>query len=233
MNFKEILLESIAAQEISRYPFEHLQVSDLFSVGAVNELLQSALKIENSNPTKFFDSNYGRKKEYRSFDESNGAVFQFIQALYSVEFLELLKDKFHLDQDLIPDWTFDGGGYVLAPQHSFLSYHADFNFSSQVGMYRVLNILFYMNDNYLENQGGELHLLDSVSKTVEKRVSPRLNTLIAFKTDDVSLHGVSRNSPNFDRRSFNIYYYTKFPVSINQSSMPHKTLWVEFGAHEH
>ncbi len=235
MDFKEVLLAAISNQEISTYPFEHLQVENLFDANNINLLLQSALKIEDTAPTKFFDTEFGQKKEYRLFDHSNGAVFTFIQALYSEQFLQLLKDKFQIpaELELFPDWAFDGGGYVVSPQQAFLSYHADFNFSSQVGMYRVLNILFYMNDNYFENQGGELHLLDSVSKTVEKRVSPKLNTLIAFKTDDVSLHGVSRNSLSFNRRSFNIYYYAKSPVSINQSSAPHKTLWVDFGGHEH
>ena len=235
MDFKEELLSAISTQGISTYPFDHLQVDDLFGADNVNQLLKSALRIEDSSPTKSFDTEFGQKKEYRSFDESSGAVLPFIEALYSDQFLRLLKDKFQIpaDLELFPDWAFDGGGYVVSPQQAFLSYHADFNFSSQVGMYRVLNVLFYMNDSYVENQGGELHLLDSVSKTVEKRVLPKLNTLIAFKTDDISLHGVSRNSGSFNRRSFNIYYYAKSPVSINQSSVPHKTLWVEFGGHDH
>ena len=90
-----------------------------------------------------------------------------------------------------------------------------------------------MNKDYRENFGGHLHLLDSGSKTVEGKVLPKANTILAFKTDDVSFHGVSRNSAEFNRRSFNIYYYTDQPISSNQSDMPHKTLWLDTDLHDH
>ena len=235
MNYVDIFCRKISAESISSYPFDHLLVENLFEPDIANILLKDSIEIEKAIPTKQFNTEFGQKREYRTFNESSGSIFSFLQALYSEQFLQTLKLKFQIppELNLFPDWTFDGGGYVVSPNQSFLSYHADFNFSSQVNMYRVLNILFYMNDEYTESQGGELHLLDSVSKTVEKRVSPKLNTLLAFKTDDVSLHGVSRNSLGFNRRSFNIYYYATSPVSSNQSSVPHKTLWVEFGGHEH
>jgi Rps23 Pro-64 3,4-dihydroxylase Tpa1-like proline 4-hydroxylase len=97
-----------------------------------------------------------------------------------------------------------------------------------------MNVLYYFNENYQENLGGVLHLLDSETKTVEKMVYPRRNTLLCFLTDDLSFHGVSINNENFFRRSFNIYFYTRTPLNSSQSFQPHKTLWIsEVEKHDH
>jgi Rps23 Pro-64 3,4-dihydroxylase Tpa1-like proline 4-hydroxylase len=146
-----------------------------------------------------------------------------------------LQKKFKISEDVIitPDASYDGGGYVVSPPGSFLGYHADFNFSSKASKYRVINNLFYMNPNYTDNLGGQLHLLDSNSKTVEKFVAPSQNTILGFFTDDTSFHGVSLNKENFFRRSFNLYYCYDKPISSNQAVQPHRTIWMDIDAHTH
>lgn len=223
------LSSQIQNSELEQYPFKHVIIRDFLPKTFVNSLLNELHLLEDSEPpTKKYSSEHGEKREWKLFPEKFSHLRFWMNYLQSTELISTLAQKFDLPKDapLSPDHTYDGGGYVISPPGAFLGYHADFNFSSAVNKYRVLNVLYYVNTNYESNMGGHLHLLDSDSKTVESIVEPRLNTFLAFLTDDISFHGVSKNSQTFSRRSFNIYYYSEKPLSLYQSLDPHKTLWV-------
>lgn len=189
--------------------------------------------LENSKPHSEFKSNFGTKQEWKGSHSKDSKLQDFFIFLSSELFLEKLKDVFVLPTslNLYPDLTYDGGGYVKSPPNAFLSYHADFNYSSSIKKYRSINVLFYVNKGYSKNCGGVLHCLDSDSKTVEIEILPEANTLFAFLTDDLAFHGVSKNSATFTRRSFNIYYYTDVPLTERQTQDPHKTIWMDFEKH--
>ncbi|CAN2169996.1 Oxoglutarate/iron-dependent dioxygenase [Candidatus Nanopelagicaceae bacterium] len=234
MNFQNSL-NKLKSSSLVAYPFDHLVIENFLESPTLNDLFQDLARVEKSTPDKLFDCPHGKKREWRSFTESSTPLHEWMSFLSSPDFIDALREIFSIppEIEIFPDQTYDGGGYVISPPKAFLSYHADFNFSSNVDKYRSLNVLFYMNQDYDEGSGGHLHLLDSDSKTVEAKVLPKANTLLAFRTDDHSIHGVSRNGDNFNRRSFNIYYYTNKPISINQSETPHKTLWLEVDSHDH
>jgi hypothetical protein len=216
-------------------PFDHLLINNFLEENTFQSILTELATLELSNPTKNFETAHGNKKEYREFNQDLKVTRVFLDFLASDIFCSVLKQKFGVPSELSLkfDGTFDGGGYVISPPDSFLTYHADFNFSSNTKMYRSINILFYLNEQYNSNFGGKLHLLDPKTKTVEKIVEPVANTLLAFRTDDISFHGVSKNKNGFFRRSFNIYYYTDQPISKNQSQVPHKTIWIDPEQHDH
>jgi Rps23 Pro-64 3,4-dihydroxylase Tpa1-like proline 4-hydroxylase len=234
MSLSEMLFK-VTNSSLEIYPFPYFLIEDSLSESDLALLLEELKTLEKTKPTSKFDSDFGQKKEWKSFPSEFVNLNEILSFLGSEEFINMLKLKFKIDSEvqIYPDFTYDGGGYVISPPGSFLGYHADFNFSSVSKMYRVLNILLYMNQGYSTDNGGELHLLDSVSKTVERRVSPKAGTLLGFFTDDVSFHGVSKNNDNFFRRSFNLYYYCATPISANQSIEPHKTIWVETKNHHH
>lgn len=228
-------LDKIKECKLEDYPFPYFVLNNFFSQDNLSLILEDLRELESQEPTSVFESNFGQKKEWKKFPESLEHLTGLLNFLAGKDFIDVLKLKFGIDKevDILPDPTYDGGGYVVSPPESFLAYHADFNFSSKANMYRVLNILIYMNENYSEKFGGQLHLLDKDSKTVEKVVNPGIGTLLGFFTDDTSFHGVSKNKGNFFRKSFNIYYYCKVPISPNQSKDPHKTIWVETKSHHH
>lgn len=219
--------------EISNYPFKHILVEQFLDGGALNLLQSDLILLEKTPESKRYVSDHGDKREWKEFPKELSHLNKFLNLLSSEEFVSSLKKIFDIPQELnlLTDPTYDGGGYVISPPGSFLRYHADFNYSSKAEKYRVLNILFYLNQDYQEDLGGELHLLDAQTKTVEKRVAPKANTLLGFLTDDISFHGVSiiRKQP---RRSFNIYYYSDKPISEDQATIPHKTIWVGENAHD-
>ena len=226
-------LAKIQPEILRTYPFKFLLVKDFLDYSDFDALYSELMVLENTEPHSEFKSSFGVKQEWKAPPSNDGHIYKFLDFLSSDLFIGKLKLAFSIDKqiNLYYDRTYDGGGYVKSPPNSFLSYHADFNFSSIAEKYRILNVLFYFNSSYSINQGGVLHLLDPTSKTVEKFLEPRMNTMLVFLTDDVSFHGVSRNSLDFYRRSFNLYYYASEPLSDNQSRVPHKTIWVEPTTH--
>jgi hypothetical protein len=234
MNSRELILK-VSNSKLENYPFPHFVVEEALGKSDLQNIISDLEMLEKSEPTSLFNSDFGQKKEWKSFPESLINLNEILETLGSNEFIEALKVKFQIRPEInvLPDFSYDGGGYVISPPGSFLGYHADFNFSSKANMYRVLNVLLYMNSEYSASDGGELHLLDVNSKTVEKRVSPKLGTLLAFFTDDTSFHGVSKNNLNFYRKSFNLYYYCSTPISPNQASDPHRTIWIDTNSHTH
>jgi len=228
-------LDKLEKSELFGSPFPHILIDNFINDAEFEDLKSSLSELESTEPDKIFKSNFGEKKEYRSFANFDPNLKDWAKFTSSTKFIESLQSKFRipLNEQLEADSNYDGGGYVISPPGSFLSYHADFNFSSGIEKFRVLNVLFYLNDNYDSKLGGHLHLLDEQSKTVEKIVAPISNRLLAFLTDDTSFHGVSRNLGQFYRRSFNLYYYANSPLSKNQSSVPHKTIWISPEEHSH
>jgi Rps23 Pro-64 3,4-dihydroxylase Tpa1-like proline 4-hydroxylase len=235
VEIEKLIIEKIKTSTTEHYPFPHFLIDNLLDRDFLSEVFNDLNLLEATLPTNIFKSEFGEKKEWKYFPEHLANLNQLLNVLSDNEFIESLKEKFNINKNIkiYPDLTYDGGGYVYSPPGSFLGYHADFNFSSKTNKYRVLNILIYMNEDYQDSQGGALHLLDAKSKTVEKIVSPIANRLLAFSTDDTSFHGVSLNHDSFFRRSFNLYFYSDTPISLNQSSEPHKTIWLNFENHDH
>lgn len=233
---EQSLVQKIILAPVSEYPYKHFVVTDFLSGVQVENLKIDLKSLEGTVPTNVYTSTNGEKREWRSFEGDYRFLEKFMKMLASLDFIAALKKTMGIAEeiDVSPDFTYDGGGYVISPPGAHLGYHADFNFSSKANSYRVLNVLFYFNEDYKEDFGGVLHLLDPNTKTVEGSVHPRQNTLLCFLTDDLSFHGVSINKPNFYRRSFNIYYYTKAPLSGSQDVNPHKTIWIGADtAHDH
>ena len=228
-------LSKLNSQILKSYPFKHFVVSNFLDNSDFDSIYDDLMVLESTKPQSEFKSSFGIKQEWKSAISNESSLGYFFNFLSSDLFIEKLKSVFALPNSLklFPDQTYDGGGYVKSPPNSFLSYHADFNFSSNINKYRSVNVLFYANKNYDRSYGGVLHCLDSDSKTVEVEVPPEANTLVAFLTDDVAFHGVSRNRESFSRRSFNIYYYTDDPISDRQAVAPHKTIWMDFDNHSH
>jgi Rps23 Pro-64 3,4-dihydroxylase Tpa1-like proline 4-hydroxylase len=109
---------------------------------------------------------------------------------------------------LIADKSMAGGGLHCIERGGFLNIHVDFNELS--GMYRRLNVLVYLNEDWQPEWGGDLELW-SDGKAV-KAVSPIAGRCVIFATSEASWHGHPKplDCPvGRQRRSMAFYYYTK------------------------
>ena len=107
-----------------------------------------------------------------------------------------------------------------------LDVHVDFNYSEKLKLYRRLNILIYLNEEWQEDWGGNIELWDKEVKNCVHSFAPVLNRCLIFSTSDYSFHGVTAvtTPPGIDRKSFAIYLYNKNP-SENVFGESHSTIF--------
>lgn len=98
-----------------------------------------------------------------------------------------------------------GGGYHLIPPGGRLAMHADFNRSPTSGLYRRLNVLTYLNDNWTD-EGGRLHLGADSSVVV----APEMGRTVVFATSATSWHGHPTPAQRW-RKSIAAYFFSPEP----------------------
>ena len=129
-------------------------------------------------------------------------------------FLEFLQQLTGLDA-LLPDPYFQGGGLHQIVSGGILDIHTDFNDYRRLGIYRRLNVLLYLTEDWQPGDGGELELWNGPPPqgTCVTTIAPMFNRLVVFKTDKSSFHGHTHEWQPRDRtrRSVALYYYTRDP----------------------
>lgn len=140
------------------------------------------------------------------------AVKRLASALSSKAFIENLESLTGI-QNLVWDPNFSGGGMHLTRPSGYLDVHVDFNYEQNLNLYRRVNLLLYLNEQWDETWGGELELWDEQVKSCFMQVSPELNKCVVFETSEISYHGVTavQCPEHVTRNSFAVYYYTEQP----------------------
>ncbi len=113
--------------------------------------------------------------------------------------------------NLVADPALSGGGIHETNHGGHLDVHVDFNFNTDLGLYRRLNVLIYFNTDWQESYGGVLDLWDADVKHCVGRYAPLFNRAAGFATSDLSWHGVTPVTcpSGVMRKSFAVYYYTR------------------------
>jgi len=128
---------------------------------------------------------------------------------------------------LIPDPHLKGGGLHLSGPGGVLAPHTDFHLYEPLAVYRRINVLVYLNEDWEESFGGCLEL-GPVGST-PKVVVPRWGTVMVFTTDNHSVHGFPKPiAEGRWRRSIALYYYTAEETREFQGDTT--TYWREHGA---
>ncbi len=137
------------------------------------------------------------------------AAKDMLRELNSAAFLRFLETVSGI-QGLTSDPYFIEGGFHMIDQGGFLDIHADFSHHGHTGFDRRLNLLFYLNDDWRPEYGGELGLYDTELREVQS-ILPIGNRVAIFATSKTSYHGHPRkmtNPPGTFRRSIALYYYS-------------------------
>ena len=89
-------------------------------------------------------------------------------------------------------------------------------------MYRAVNLICYFNEDWKEEFGGNFQLYNKELEEV-KKISPILNRVLIFKSNNRTIHGFDMIN-NKSRKSLNLWYYTKDkPIYVDYKE--HKTIW--------
>lgn len=164
-------------------------------------------------------------EDFRHFGSITRSVFS---QLNSAPFLWFLQELTGI-QGLIPDPHLRGGGLHEIKRGGALGVHADFNFYPRLRLYRRLNLLIYLNEDWQEAWGGDLELWDREGKCCVQRISPIFNRAVIFDTSNFSYHGHPRAlacPEERSRKSLALYYYT-VDAPAEDDRTPHTTVFIK------
>ena len=226
-------LMAVAKKEKSKYastpPFPNIYFRDFFNPDVLDEVINEFPDLSTGNSYKM--DNAGQVKLASKGPKRFGPTTQaFTQYLNSQPFLDFLQELTSIEEKLIPDHDFLGGGLHEIRRGGFLKLHADFN-KSATQLDRRLNALIYLNKDWKEEYGGHFELWDTQLTSCVQKITPHFNTLAIFSTTDFSYHGHPDplNCPeDRSRKSLALYYYSDGrPASeVNPKMEKHSTIFV-------
>lgn len=197
--------EAFGARYTSNKPFPHIVLDDMLLAGP--ELAEKHFPQPDWAGWRPLGDTYQVKK-YTCDDIARipGPFAQLIQELSEPAFLRALEKVTGIPK-LLPDPYLVGGGLHLSGPGGILAPHTDFHIYDAMDLYRRVNVLVYLNEDWDESFGGCLEVGD-LSKD-GALVVPGWGRVMIFTTDDKSVHGFPK--PIVEgrwRRSVALYYYT-------------------------
>lgn len=114
------------------------------------------------------------------------------------------------------DPTMHGGGFHVTYPNGWLSTHLDYSAHPHLpNKERRLNLIAFLNPEWKSEWGGALQLCDPMGKPI-KEIYPEPGMLVAFETDDLSYHGVSRVTGPVPRATVAVYYLSELRPGVTR-----------------
>ncbi len=202
-------------------PFPNIYFDNFFNPEKLRLVLNEFPDLDKkdvhySNPN---ESKYASKGEYRF----GPLTKDFMHYLNSQPFLEFLQELTGIKETLIPDAYFEGGGCHQIKPGGYLKVHVDFHKHKMMNLDRRINVLVYLNEDWLEEYGGHFELWERDMSKAVVRIAPLFNRMAIFSTTGDSWHGHPDKltcPPDRSRKSLALYYYTngrpKEEVNVSQ-----------------
>jgi hypothetical protein len=228
-------LPEVASRLSSNYsqadPFPNIVLDDFFELNFLQSVLAEFPNLEEVDALRFKNR---REVKLASLGESSFGpkTKELMHFLNSEPFLCFLQKLTGIDEPLIGDPYFFGGGQHEIKPGGLLKVHADFNKHVKLKLDRRLNFLIYLNENWEESFGGHFELWDENMNACKKRILPVMNRVAIFSTTDFSFHGHPdplKCPENMSRKSLALYYYSngRPAIEINSGLEDHSTLFKE------
>jgi hypothetical protein len=180
-------------------PFPHAVIEGAWDAGLIRDC-----KTEAESYKHWVGGKDGKYLGRHDLPEAVSAVIHEASGDGFIPWLEELTGE----RGLCADPGLFGAGLHRTKRDGLLRMHVDFNFHPQLKLYRRLNVLIFLNPDWLWSWGGCLELHGDGTKVIQ----PRANTMVVFTTDDKSYHG--HPGPllcpdNVSRDSIALYYYSE------------------------
>lgn len=225
-----------ATEYQTAHPFPNIYFRDFFNPEILENVLAEFPDLSNKDAIKFDNPNekkLGGKGEQPFGEETK----RFMHFLNSQPFLEFLQQLTGIEELLIGDPYFVGGGLHEIKKGGLLKIHADFNKHPVLKLDRRINALVYLNKDWKEEYGGHFELWDKNMSKCEKKILPEFNTLAIFSTTSYSYHGHPNplNCPDDrSRKSLALYYYSngRPKDEIDENLKQHSTIFKARDGHD-
>jgi Rps23 Pro-64 3,4-dihydroxylase Tpa1-like proline 4-hydroxylase len=165
---------------------------------------------KEAQKNKFFTP--WREENLKDIEKDMPLTWKYLKYYNSRAFIKQLEDLTGI-KNLIPDNSFAGGGVHRIDSGGKLSVHTDYaKHPNEESLYRRINLLIYLNEDWNEEWGGSLQLWKNDMSECVQEIQPTMNRAVIFNTTSKSLHGHPHplNTPeNISRYSIALYYFTK------------------------
>lgn len=210
-------------------PFPSIHFENFFDAEYLDSVLDEFPDLSKGDSIRLL---HAKENKFNAKGEQRFGVQtkKFMHFLNSEPFLNFLQELTGIEERLMPDPYFIGGGQHELKPGGFLKIHADFNKHKPTGLDRRLNVLVYLNKDWKDDYGGHFELWDRDMESCKKRILPAFNTMAIFSTTDFSYHGnpgIIKCPEGRSRKSLALYYYTNGRPSdeVNQGLEDHSTLF--------
>ncbi len=224
-------LPKLAAEFQRKEPFRHVVIDDFLDEHVAKRLLADFPPFD---PKRAVNENgeIGNKavfEKIRALGPSYAALDDLIQTR---TFLDLVSTITGIPELLYDPHYFGGGTHDNRDGQS-LDVHVDFNRHPLTHTHRRLNLIVYLNHDWIPAWGGnlELHRDPHAADDAITWVTPLFNRAVIFETTECSWHGFSRIDlpmpmKSLARRSIALYFYTK-ERPAEERAATHATIYVE------
>lgn len=217
-----VKLENLRTQYQSASPFPYIVIDEFMDTLDAKSCSE---ELKNYIYWGFDDSKYSMNAQVNKFfspwNEENieniksdaPITWKYLQYYNSPEFIKQLEVLTGIE-GLIGDDLYEGGGVHRIDSGGKLSVHTDCGKHPRKDLYRRVNLLIYLNENWQDSWGGTLQFWKPDASESVVEVQPRMNTAVIFNTSSKSLHGHPHplNTPQgISRYSMALYYFTKEP----------------------
>ena len=220
-------VDRLRGEFAARQPIRWICIDGLLEPAFAREVSRAFPSFEEARALgrEFHAVNEKRKVQVTDRARLPGAAARLSDALASPAWLEALSAITGIP-DLLADERLAGGGMHLYAPGARLDVHVDFNLIRDRMLYRRLNLLFFLNERWEEDWGGELELWDPDVRKLLHSFRPNFNRCVLFETTEISFHGVRkvRAPRGCARRSFAAYYYTR-EAPTGWSDVVHSTVF--------
>lgn len=237
LNYSATEIKELGKEKQSTYlnadPFPHITFDDFFDESILNKIADEFPDLSKQRNVSVFDGYNERKKLATRGEELLGEATKIlVHYLNSQPFLGFLQELTGIEETLLPDPYYIGGGYHEIKPGGLLKIHADFNKHETTKLDRRINLLIYLNKDWDESYGGYLELWDKKMTKPGEKLLPVFNRVVIFSTTDFSYHG--HPDPltcpeNRSRKSLALYYYSNGRPASEISGADHSTIYVNRG----
>lgn len=205
-------------------PYRHIVLDNFLREEVAAQLYDNFPSIDKLK--KHYKGLNEQKSEGSNFSDFHPVFTQVRNCFMSPEFYQWvaqvtgIKDVFITDDNL-------GTGLHQGSDGSFLDIHVDFNIHHLKNVYRRLNMLIYLNQDWQPGYGGAMEMWNADMTKLIKTVSPDFNRCLIFETSDISYHGYSKITlpTGITRKSFYTYFYTQQPAADAKKTKYHDTVF--------
>lgn len=213
-------LDARAAAYRSAAPFPHTVLDDVLVPSAFDKAVGEFPGIDDAFWKGYIHVNE-TKYSHTSPDVWGPTLHDVAKEFCSPQFVAYLERLTGIE-NLMPDWSMDGGGLHQTLRGGHLNIHADFTtHHDHENWARRVNILLYLNEEWPDEWGGKLELWDKDMTACQAKVTPAGNRMLVFTTDVDTFHGHPDGltcPPDVARRSMALYYFTEEENAVRRST---------------